>query len=127
MADRAFASGLQTIAEFRKGNGKAIRSVFRKFVVFHRNLGLFSQSIIAIDGRKFKAVNNRGRNLTQGNVKACLQQIEQNTDSYLDPMSSVVRATPEVAGASVEWLNEIIEMLRKQVQKTRGHQGAVSG
>jgi len=57
------APDFKTIADFRKDNGKAIRSVCR-------NLNLFSQSIIAIDSSKFKTVNNRDRNFTQGKVKA---------------------------------------------------------
>ena len=61
-----------------------------------RNLNLFSQSIIAIDGSKFKAVNNRDRNFTQGQVKARMQQIEQSIDRYLAAMDSADRATPEV-------------------------------
>jgi transposase len=69
VAARAFGPGLQTFADFRKDNGKAIRSVCRQFVVLCRNLDLFSQSIIAIEGCKFKAVNNHGRNFTQGKVK----------------------------------------------------------
>jgi transposase len=58
------APDFKTIADFRKDNGKATRSVCRQFVVLCRNLNLFSQSIIAIDGSKFKAVNNRDRNFT---------------------------------------------------------------
>jgi transposase len=72
------APDFKTIADFRKDNGKAIRSVCRQFVVLCRNLNLFSQSIIAIDGSKFKAVNNRDRSFTQGKVKARMQQIEQH-------------------------------------------------
>ncbi len=49
------APDFKTIADFRKDNGKAIRSVCRQFVVLCRNLNLFSQSIIAIDGSKFKS------------------------------------------------------------------------
>lgn len=70
MAYGAFGPGLQTIADFRKDHGKAIRNVCRQFVVLCRNLYIFSQSIIAIDGSKFKAVNNSDRNFTQGKVKA---------------------------------------------------------
>lgn len=77
------APDFKTIADFRKDNGKAIRSVCRQFVVLCRNLNLFSQSVIAIDGSKFKAVNNRDRNFTQGMVKARMQQIEQSIDRYL--------------------------------------------
>lgn len=91
------APDFKTIADFRKDNGKAIRNVCRQFVVLCRNLNLFSQSIIAIDGSKFKAVNNRDRNFTQGKVKARMQQIEQSIDRYLAAMDSADRATPEVA------------------------------
>ena len=52
----------KTIADFRKDNGKAIRSVCREFIVLCRDLKLFSEAIVAIDGSKFKAVNNRDKN-----------------------------------------------------------------
>jgi transposase len=110
------APDFKTIADFRKDNGKAIRSVCRQFVVLCRNLNLFSQSIIAIDGSKFKAVNNRDRNFTQGKVKARMQQIEQSIDRYLAAMDSADRATPEVAEAKAERHKEKIETLKKQMQ-----------
>jgi RNase P protein component len=113
------APDFKTIADFRKDNGKAIRSVCRQFVVLCRNLNLFSQSIIAIDGSKFKAVNSRDRNFTQGKVKAHMQQIEQSIDRYLAAMDSADRATPEVAEAKAERLKEKIEMLKKQMQKLK--------
>ena len=55
----------KTIADFRKDNGKAIRAVCREFVVLCRKLNLFSQALVAIDGSKFKAVNNRDKNFTR--------------------------------------------------------------
>jgi transposase len=113
------APDFKTIADFRKDNGKAIRSVCRQFVLLCRNLNLFSQSIIAIDGSKFKAVNNRDRNFTQGKVKARMQQIEQSIDRYLAAMDSADRATPEVAEAKAERLKEKIETLKKQMQKLK--------
>jgi transposase len=113
------APDFKTIADFRKDNGKAIRSVCRQFVVLCRNLNLFSQSIIAIDGSKFKAVNNRDRNFTQGKVKARMQQIEQSIDRYLEAMDSADRAMPEVAEAKAERLKEKIETLKKQMQKLK--------
>ena len=58
----------KTIANFRKDNGKAIRGVCRQFVVLCRQLGLLSEALVAIDGSKFKAVNNRDRNFTSAKV-----------------------------------------------------------
>jgi transposase len=63
----------KTIADFRKDNGKAIRSVCREFIVLCRDLKLFSQAIVAIDGSKFKAVNNRDKNFTDRELKARMQ------------------------------------------------------
>lgn len=55
----------KTIADFRKDNGSAIRKVCREFTLLCRRLGLFAQTLVAIDGSKFKAVNNRDRNYTR--------------------------------------------------------------
>ena len=113
------APDFKTIADFRQDNGKAIRSVCRQFIVLCRNLNLFSQSIIAIDGSKFKAVNNRDRNFTQGKIKARMQQIEQSIDRYLAALDSADRAAPEVAEAKAERLSEKIEKLKQQMTKLK--------
>lgn len=60
----------KTIANFRKDNGKVIRGVCRQFVVLCQQLGLFSEALVAIDGSKFKAVNNRDRNFHQRQASA---------------------------------------------------------
>lgn len=127
MANGAVGSGLQNHCDFRKDNGKAIRGVCRQFVVLCRNLNLFSQSIIAIDGSKFKAVNNRDRNFTQGKVKARMQQIEQSIDRYLAAMDSADRATPEVAEVKAVRLKEKIETLKKQMQKLKEVEARLHG
>src|SRR6202012_1365679 len=49
----------KTIADFRKDNGDAIRGVCRQFVTMCSRLKLFVDATVAIDGSKFKAVNNR--------------------------------------------------------------------
>jgi transposase len=62
------APDFKTIADFRKDNGKAIRGVCREFIAVCRRLDLFSQAIVAIDGSKFKAVNQRDSNFTPGHL-----------------------------------------------------------
>ena len=59
-----YLNRVQTIANFRKDNSKAIRRVCRQFIVLCWELNLFSQTLVAIDGSKFKAVNNRDTNFT---------------------------------------------------------------
>jgi len=40
----------KTIADFRKDNGKAIRGVCREFIILCRELKMFSEAVVAIDG-----------------------------------------------------------------------------
>jgi transposase len=72
------APDFKTIADFRKNNGKAIRNVCREFVVLCRRLDLFGQALLAIDGSKFKAVNNRDRNFTPAKIKRRMEQLNQS-------------------------------------------------
>jgi transposase len=106
----------KTIANFRKDNGNAIRSVCRQFIVLCRRLDLFSQSIVAIDGSKFKAVNNRDRNFTTGKVRARMEQIEQSIERYLAAMDTADRAQPDVAEAKTSRLKDKITKLKQQMQ-----------
>ena len=68
----------KTIADFRKDNGGAIRKVCMRFVALCREMGLLSVASVAIDGSKFKAVNNRDRNFTRAKMERRLTQIEES-------------------------------------------------
>jgi len=110
------APDFKTIADFRRDNGKAIRNVCRQFVVLCRQLDLFSQSLVAIDGSKFKAVNNRDRNFTQGKLRARMEQIEKSIDRYLAAMDTADRTQSDVADAKASRLQDKIEKLKQQMQ-----------
>ena len=64
----------KTIANFRKDNGQAIKGACREFVGICRRLELFTQALVAIDGSKFKAVNNRDNNFTEAKMKKRLER-----------------------------------------------------
>lgn len=110
------APDFKTIADFRRDNGKAIRNVCRQFVVLCRQLDLFSQSLVAIDGSKFKAVNNRDRNFTQAKLRARMEQIEKSIDRYLAAMDTADRTQSDIAEAKTSRLQDKIEKLRQQMQ-----------
>jgi len=59
----------KTIADFRKDNGGAIRKVCAHFIAVCRAMGLLTQASVAIDGSKFKAVNNRDKNFTRAKME----------------------------------------------------------
>jgi transposase len=106
----------KTIANFRKDNGKAIRSVCRQFVELCRRLDLFSQAIIAIDGSKFKAVNNRDRSFTTKKMELRMQQIEDSINRYLVALDTADRQEPETALVKTTRLKEKIAALKEQMQ-----------
>lgn len=58
------APDFKTIADFRRDNGEAIRKVCKEFVLLCRRMKLCTDGIVAVDGSKFKAVNNRDKNFT---------------------------------------------------------------
>lgn len=68
----------KTIANFGKDNGKAIRSGCRQFVVLCQQLGLFSETLVAIDGGKFQAVNSRDLNFTSAKLQRRMEEIESS-------------------------------------------------
>src|SRR3979411_795919 len=86
----------KTIANFRKDNGKAIRQVCRQFIVLCRQLSLFTQALVAIDGSKLKAVNSRDKNFTPAKMKRRMEQINESIERYLRAMDTADRAEPEV-------------------------------
>src|SRR6478672_6227686 len=73
----------KTIADFRRDNGAAIGAVCRQFVALCRRLDLLTHAVVAIDGSKFKAVNNRDKNYTVTKVKKRMEQVDASIDRYL--------------------------------------------
>jgi len=87
----------KTIANFRKDSGLAIRNVCARFVALCRQLELFADASVAIDGSKFKAVNARDKNFTRAKMKRRLEQIEESVERYLHQLDSADRQEPSVA------------------------------
>src|SRR3984893_10128233 len=86
----------KTIADFRKDNGRAIRQVCSRFVVLCRTMGLFAVAGVAIDGSKFKAVNNRDKNFTRAKMQRRMAQIEESVARYLQQLVHRLRAATKL-------------------------------
>jgi transposase len=110
----------KTIADFRKDNGAAIRKVCSQFVLLCRQIGLLSSASVAIDGSKFKAVNNRDRNYTKAKMQRRMNQINESVVRYLHQLDSADRQEPTLAiGARVTRLNEKIGKLREEMVRLK--------
>lgn len=111
------APDFKTIADFRHDNGKGVRNVCRRFVVLCRELNLLSQAIVAIDGSKFKAVNNRDRNFTGVKIDRFQEHIELSIQRYLDGLETADRTQSAGLQAKTERVQEKIKKLRQRMQQ----------
>ena len=115
----------KTIADFRKDNGRAIRQVCARFVRLCRLMGRLTQASVAIDGSKFKAVNNRDRNFTRAKMERRMAQIEESVARYLQQLDTADRQEPsETLKAKTSRLKEKIAKLKEQMQRLENSQGA---
>ena len=111
----------KTIADFRKDNGPAIRKVCAQFVALCRQLGLLAKASVAIDGSKFKAVNNRDRNFTAAKMKRRMAQIEESVARYLEQLDSADRQEPsEALAMRTTRLEEKIAKLKEEMERLEG-------
>lgn len=111
------APDFKTIADFRKDNGKAIREVCRTFVALCRELDLLSSASVAIDGSKFKAVNARDKNFTEGKMKRRFERIEESIALYLSQLETADLRGETVPEAKVARLKDKLAKLRQEVAR----------
>lgn len=113
------APDFKTIADFRRNNGEAIRLVCREFVMLCRKLNLFADAFVAIDGSKFKAVNNRDRNFTKAKMKRRLQQIDESIERYLGQIASADRQEAAIAEPKSKRLKDKIKVLKQEMARLK--------
>jgi transposase len=111
----------KTIADFRKDNGAAIRKTCARFVSLCRTMGLLQGTSVALDGSKFKAVNNRDRNFTHAKMARRMAQIEESVERYLRQLDSADRQEPSDAiETKTTRLKEKIERLKQEIARLQG-------
>ncbi len=109
------APDFKTIADFRKDNGEAIRLVCREFVALCQKLELFTDAFVAIDGSRFKAVNNRDRAFSKAKLKARLRQIDDSIERYLGEIASADRQETSIGADKSQRLKDKITALKKEM------------
>src|SRR5262245_10307384 len=110
----------KTIADFRKDNGRAIRQVCARFVALCRTMDLLTEASVAIDGSKFKAVNNRDKNFTRTKMDRRMAQIEESVARYLQQLDTADRQEPsEALKTKVNRLKEKIAKLKEEMRRLR--------
>jgi transposase len=113
----------KTIADFRKDNGLALRKVCARFVELCREMGLLATASVAIDGSKFKAVNNRDKNFTRAKVERRRAQLEESVARYLSQLDTADRHEPtEALAAKVTRLNEKLAKVKEAMDRLAAYE-----
>ena len=121
---RQLRPDFKTIADFRRDNRTAFREVFREFVVLCRQLNLFGRELLAVDGTRLKAVNNRDRNFTQAKLKRELARSDERLARYLKELDEADQdddGGPGPGGRSTDQLQEKIEAIKERRERLEGY------
>jgi len=122
-------SDFKTIADFRKDNGKAITKVCRHFIKLCRQINMFTDAIVAIDGSKFKAVSSKHNNYTPNKVKDHIRRMEKHIENYLSRLETAddndandkVDAVQASAAEKIAWMKQRVIELKELAVQVEAH------
>jgi len=104
----------KTIADFRCDNRNAFRPVFRQFVLLCRQLDLFGRELLAVDGTRIKAVNNKDRNFTRASLTEFIRLADAKLDDYLQRLDTSDAVEQGAGGSRVKNLAGKIAAIRER-------------
>ena len=111
---RKLKPDFKTIADFRRDNGEAILRACREFTAVCREMHLFGGQLVAIDGSRFKAVNNRERNFTRPKLKKLMEKADRTIRKYLQELDEADEEEADIENPTAEELREKIEKLKSR-------------
>jgi hypothetical protein len=104
----------KTIADFRRNNRNTFRPVFRQFVLLCKQLDLFGRELLAVDGTRIKAVNNKDHNFTRASLIEFIKLADEKLDDYLQRLDTSDAAEQKAGGSRVKNLVEKIAAVRER-------------
>ncbi|UIJ32276.1 IS1182 family transposase [Cereibacter azotoformans] len=117
----------KTIADFRRDNAAAIRKTCAQFVELCRRIGVLKGDCVAIDGSKFKAVNNRDRNFTKGKIASRLTHLEADVARCINEMVRIDRQEEgEARAEKVAHLARRYGRIRREIERLKAMDKALA-
>src|SRR6516162_1814116 len=107
----------KTIADSRSHNCHAFRQVFRRFVLLCREPDLFGRELLAVDGTRIKAVNNKDRNFTRASLAKFIKAADAKLDDYLQRLDKSDATESATGGSRVKNLAEKITAIRERRER----------
>jgi transposase len=119
------APDFKTIANFGKDNSQAIKSVCRQFVMLCKQMNMFADSLIAIDGSRFSAVNNRDRNYTKAKVQRRIDAINKSLDRYLSQLDTFDRQDQAIPEVKSQHIHKQLDSLKRQMAQVKAIEAVI--
>jgi len=113
------APDFKTIADFRKDNGQAIKRVCREVVLLCKKLNLLSTACVAVDGSKFKAVNNADRAFSKGKIERRLENLDESIDRYLYEIKRIDGEDTKEANNTSVRLRERLAKVKEETKRLK--------
>lgn len=114
---RKLKPDFKTIADFRKDNLKGIQNVCKQFTLLCRELGLLSSDLVAIDGSKFKACNNKSNNYSEKSLDKHIKYTESKINEYLKELDENDNSEKHQKKLTKEELSKKIDKLKNRMKK----------
>ena len=92
---RTLKPDFKTIADFRSENRAALKAVFRQFTLLCKDLKLFGRELLAVDGTRIKAVNNKDKNFTRNSLEKFIKAVDERLEEYLKRLTKAMSRKPE--------------------------------
>lgn len=111
----------KTIADFRKDNKNALKSIFKDFTRLCRDWDLYGKELVAVDGTKFRASNSKKNNYSQKKIQRHLKYIDEKIKEYLKELDGNDDLEKGDFKLSAEELQEKLEDLKKRKETYEGY------
>lgn len=99
----------KTIAEFRRQNIRPIQKLFREFVRLCKTWDLIGGELIAVDGPKIKASNNKKMNFSRKKLDARFAHIDEQIQEYLTKMEEADQQEEQNTDHAPDRLQKLLE------------------
>lgn len=113
------APDFKTIADFRKDNGKGIKRVCREFVLLCKKLGLLSTTCVAVDGSKFKVVNNSNRAFSKAKMERRFKKLDESIDRYFKEIKQIDGEGTKEANNTRGRLKERLAKVKEETERLK--------
>ena len=105
----------KTISNFRKENAKALKKVFREFVLLCKELDLITGELVAVDGAFMRANASKNQLISKKSVVKDLEKIDEKIEVYLETMAFEDNQNKKEKNLTPP-INDLVKMKKRKVK-----------